>query len=37
MDRVVTISVSRSLEAVKRKEPEPPQQGVDSDGVREAI
>ena len=37
MDRVVTISVSRSLEAVKGKSQNPPQQGVDSDGVREAI
>ena len=37
MDRVVTISVNRSLEAVKGKSQNPPQGGVDSDGVREAI
>ena len=37
MDRVVTISVNRSLEAVKGKSQNLPQGGVDSDGVREAI
>ena len=37
MDRVVTISVNRNHEAVKGKSQNPPQGGVDSDGVREAI
>ena len=37
MDRVVTISVNRNHEAVKGRSQNPPQGGVDSDGIREAI
>ena len=37
IDRIVAISVSRSHEAVMVKESDPPQRGVDSDGVREAV